>query len=165
VHLTLADESVFATAVAIQVDCSARRVTWCSAGHPPAFVCRASSGDTETMDSTAMLLGPVAGEAYEAEECSLPLNDGDTIVAYTDGAIECRDGQDRQLGIEGLRELVLRSSRRPLPDLLDAVMSGIAAHRHGAPDDDTLLLALTLRISAPAEVTPAPTPPVTAAAR
>src|SRR5439155_7602269 len=126
----------------------ARRVTWSSAGHPPAFLCPANGGAIEALDSTSMLLGPVAGNAYDAQQQSRDISDGDVIIAYTDGAIECRDAFDRQLGIEGLKGFILRARGQSMPAALDAVMAGVDRHRAGPADDDILLLGLSLSISA-----------------
>ena len=40
IYLTLADESVFATAIVIRVDPRSATLTWASAGHPPALLRR-----------------------------------------------------------------------------------------------------------------------------
>jgi len=141
VHLTLADENVFATALVARLDPVQRELRWASGGHPPAFLRRAN-GRIDLLDSTAILLGPLDAGEFDACEARTTLEEGDVLIAYTDGAIECRDRQDRQLGIEGLKEMVMAAfaSETHLAPL-DAVLRAVQQHRCGPADDDMLVLA------------------------
>ncbi|CAN5520505.1 hypothetical protein BH09PLA1_BH09PLA1_35520 [soil metagenome] len=143
VHLTLADESVFGTALAVTIDSRQGKLSWVNAGHPPAFLCRAG-GRIDLLDSTSMMLGPLANDDLDSQPRSCDFAEGDVLIAYTDGAIECRGKADSQLGIEGLRAVVEAARHRPVEPMLDAIMSGIATFRAGAADDDTLVLAIGL---------------------
>jgi serine phosphatase RsbU (regulator of sigma subunit) len=139
VSLTLSDESVFATALAVRVDPVSAELTWCNAGHPPAFV-RRSGGEIVTLDSTAMMLGPLSPELYDAELGSMPFHPADQLIAYTDGAIEGRNQRDDELGIEGLRSIVGRADSRAI---LEDVWNGIRRFRHGPAEDDVLVLLVS----------------------
>ena len=150
VNLTLADENVFATALVIRIEPGSRTVRYANAGHPPALLCRAGAGaangdgSIEALDSTSMLRGPLPAEEYEAVERSFELGRGDELIAYTDGATECRDRSDNQLGLDGLRGLVARSRALPAGVRLDAIVMDSARYRLGPPDDDTLVLSVSL---------------------
>jgi serine phosphatase RsbU (regulator of sigma subunit) len=149
VHLTLADESVFATAIVMRIDPASRRLTYASAGHPPLILCRASraNGRVELLDSTAMMLGAVPPEAYETDEQATTLESGDLVLLYTDGALECRDAHDHQLGIAGIRNVVESNKRCDDPAAaLDALLIAIDNHRAGEPEDDTLIAAVALAV-------------------
>jgi len=156
VHLTLADESVFATAVVMRIDPPSRRLAWASAGHPPAVLCRAgrSDGRLDMLDSTAMMLGALPPEVYEADEQATSFDPGDLVLLYTDGAMECRDAQDQQLGISGILKVV--ESNCPCDDpaaALDALLLAIDNHRAGEAEDDTLIAAVALAaVAAPVTV-------------
>jgi serine phosphatase RsbU (regulator of sigma subunit) len=142
VHLTLADESVFATALAVTIDARQRKLSWVNAGHPPAFLCRAN-GKIDLLDSTAMMLGPLGNEDIDTQPQTIDFAEGDVLIAYTDGAIECRGKSDDQLGIDGLRAVVESARHKPVEPMLDAIMSAIATFRAGTADDDTLVLAIS----------------------
>jgi serine phosphatase RsbU (regulator of sigma subunit) len=145
VHLTLADENVFATALVARLDPIRRELRWASAGHPPAFLLRSATNSIDLLDSTAMLLGPLGAEEFDACEARTTLAEGDVLVAYTDGAIECRDRQDRELGIAGLKRMVAGAFAAPdASGSLDAVLRSIRSYRWGQADDDTLVLSATL---------------------
>ena len=143
VHLTLADESVFGTALAVTIDPRRRKLSWVNAGHPPAFLCRAD-GRIDLLDSTSMMLGAIGTDDFDSEPQTCNFAEGDVLIAYTDGAVECRGKSNDQLGIDGLRAAVESARHRPVEPMLDAIMSAIAAFRAGAIDDDTLVLAIAL---------------------
>jgi sigma-B regulation protein RsbU (phosphoserine phosphatase) len=143
IHLTLADEQVFATAAAVRLSPDGS-VHYANAGHPPAFIRRAS-GRLDRLEPTAMMLGAAPAEVFSAEECADKLHPGDTLLLYTDGAIEARNAQGRQLGIEGLAN-ALRAGD-PINDPATAcerLMAAVDTHRDGHPEDDTLAVAVTL---------------------
>lgn len=139
VHLTLATHSVYVTALCLRVDPATDTLEYASGGHPPAFL-RAVDGTIDQLDSTAFVLGACAGEDFEPEPRSLRFGPGDTLVAYTDGAIEARDSGGRMLGINGLRRLI--AAGRPESGWAVGVLRAVEQHRKGPPDDDTLVIEL-----------------------
>jgi serine phosphatase RsbU (regulator of sigma subunit) len=146
VHLTLADEGCFATALVARLDAERGELRWASAGHPPAFL-RRGDGRMERLDATAMLLGPLEPGEFDACEAGMTLDAGDVLIAYTDGAIECRNRDDRQLGLDGFQTIVADAFEAAQGDsstALDRVLQSLGAHRWGAADDDTLVLAATV---------------------
>ncbi|MBD8058027.1 SpoIIE family protein phosphatase [Cellulomonas sp. JH27-2] len=66
-----------------------RRLTWASAGHPPAFVHRAGGGTTLLDARPDLALGFIPDR--ERHDHSVLLSPGDTVVMYTDGLLERRD--------------------------------------------------------------------------
>lgn len=149
VHLTLADESVFATAAVLRLDPAARTLRCCNAGHPPLVVLR--SGALELLEPTAMMLGPLPGDELGAEETELLVSPGDLVVAYSDGAFECADADGRQLGLAGLRPVV-ESALREEPDpqaVTDRIHRAVLAHRDGPAADDTLIVCAGLGTPVP----------------
>lgn len=143
VSLTLSDEGVFATAIAIRIDPNGNEITWCNAGHPPAFVMR-QGGQLEPLNSTAMMLGPLGPELFDGELCSIGFGPYDRLFAYTDGAIECRDSKSNELGIEGLRAAF---ETAPKNNILDHAWQSVQRFRHGPTEDDVLILQASLGVS------------------
>lgn len=138
---TLAEETVFATAFALRVQGAS--VQWCNAGHPPAMLIR-SSGQVQTLDTTAMMLGvtPWGPEETICGEC-VELLAGDVLFVYTDGAVEAMSADGKQFGIDGVRAVLARLAGRPPEEAVRALDVAIRAHRNGAPQDDTLIVAIT----------------------
>lgn len=143
IHLTLATHSVYATAVCLRVNAHDDTLQWASAGHPPVFV-RTIDGRLEQLDSTTFVLGACAADDFIADEQESRFCAGDTIIAYTDGAIEAMNAKGRMLGVRGLRSIVLAS--HPDTDAQggwsSAILREIDAHRHGPALDDTLIVEI-----------------------
>lgn len=147
VNLTLARHSIFATAVCVRVDPERSLVEYASGGHPPAFML-GCDGTIRELGSTALVLGAARNEDYEPAQVDLAFHPGDTLILYTDGAVEARRSDGRMLRISGLRDAIADCSRRPearvspgrWPECLLDIVTGF---RGGSPpEDDTLLVEL-----------------------
>lgn len=77
------DNSRFATAMYAIYDKSTNEVTISGAGHPPALIVRAETGETELVDSQGPLLGVFSD--VEFGQTTIALNPGDVLVFYSDG--------------------------------------------------------------------------------
>lgn len=145
-HHTLANHSVYATALCIRVDAERDRIAWASAGHPPAFI-RGSDGTVDQLDSTTLVLGACKGDDFDPNQQEVDFHRGDAIIAYTDGAIECRNEQGRMLGVAGFRGLVASLGVASGEASLDALIRSVDTHRFGPLQDDTLLVEVARPLS------------------
>lgn len=164
VHLTLATHSVYVTAVCFRVHTDADTLDYASGGHPPAFI-RTADGRVEQLDSTSFVLGACAGPDFHPAEKSIPFHRGDTLIAYTDGALEARDKHGRFLGVAGMLRIIAMTtdqrSRDPAgaasgsggitPDIATDILKAVERHRHGPTEDDTLIIEVTRAIEAAPE--------------
>lgn len=148
VHLTLSKHSVYATALVMRFDAARDLVEWANAGHPPAFR-RDAGGRIERLESTSPLLGVVGDDAFDPGEQHLRLGPGDTVIAYTDGAMDAAAQDGSRLRIDGLQRIIATAS----PDADDrgrwatAILRAIDHHRFGAATDDTLIVEVYRPIS------------------
>lgn len=148
VHLTLANHSVYVTAFCCRVDPRSDALEYASGGHPPAFM-RAVDGRVEQLRDTAPQLGVFSTTEYQADPPrTIRFGPGDTLIAYTDGAMECADRQGRMMGIAGLERLIAVKTRAAGSVALQTdwtleVMSAVEQFRHGPPDDDTLVIEIS----------------------
>lgn len=139
VHLTLAGHSVYVTALCLRIDPDAGTLDYASGGHPPAFL-RAVDGTIEQLASTAFVLGACPGEDFKSDPRSLRFGPGDTLIAYTDGAIEARDRVGRYFGVAGLQR-VLAMTEAPKDGGWPAIVTrAVDGHRFGPLADDTLVV-------------------------
>ncbi len=76
------------------LDCSAKRVTYCSAGHPPALVLR--DGEIIELQAENMVLGVDPEEAYS--QSMFDLQSGDALLLYTDGLPDAMNFQQETFG-------------------------------------------------------------------
>lgn len=112
---------------------------YCSAGHPPALVLRAS-GRLETLSEGGMLLGMIADAPFRRSR--VILERGDVLVAYTDGVIEASNDADEEFGCERL-EAQLRLAYGPADALLFSLLGSV--EDFAAPNplaDDTSLVVV-----------------------
>lgn len=115
-----------------------------AAGHPsPAVVAR--DGSVRYLDlPTGPPLG-LGGSAYEAIE--LPIDEGSTLVLYTDGLVESRE-QDIGTGLERLSAALAGAGRDP-EELCASAIGDLLPER---PSDDVALLAARARRTPPDRV-------------
>ncbi len=140
VNLTLASHWVYVTGLCVRVDSVANVLEFASGGHPPAFIYRAN-GEIEELHSTAMILGAVSDAEFDSAMISHRFMPADRLIAYTDGAFECRDRDGNQLRIAGIRSLISRGPGS-ISDWPMAIIKCVEQFRHGPPPDDTLVVEL-----------------------
>lgn len=146
VYLTLADHAVFVTALCARIDPASNLLEYASGGHPPAFL-RAVDGTIHDLPSTAYILGACPDSEFSPSPSQVRLGPGDALVAYTDGAIECRDQTGRQFGIAGVRRILAMGRPQGPGGWADAVTQAVDAHRYGQVLDDTLVIEVYRRLA------------------
>lgn len=139
VHLTLATHSVYVTAVCGRIDPRKSVLEYASGGHPTAFL-RAVDGTVEELQSTALVLGACPDAEFEPEPREMKFGPGDSLIAYTDGALEAKDKDGRMLGTKGMQRIVGSRSHCPSGSWPQVILGVVEQHRHGPPADDTLVI-------------------------
>ncbi|TVQ32188.1 MAG: serine/threonine-protein phosphatase [Phycisphaeraceae bacterium] len=146
---SVSDDGGFATALVATYWAPSDFLTACNAGHPRPLIRRAASGawsvleapDESPQDGLVNLpLGVAEPTSYR--QFGVRLHPGDMVLIYTDALIEASDGAGRQLGEEGLLELVRGLNAAHPEQLVRELLETVSAHRDGAPggDDETVLL-------------------------
>lgn len=138
---TMLDKSdpVLASVELFEIDTTTWQLRYASAGHPWALLRRADAS-VEVLDSGQHAL--IGAPPRRAEVPTLRLDEGDVLVAYTDGLVERRNepitvGIDRL--VERLGSVPAASSAEEIAEeLLDA--SGVAAPSAGRDDDVALVV-------------------------
>lgn len=140
-HHSLATHSVYATALCVQIDPNSNTLTWASAGHPPAF-CRTVDGRIDRVESTTLVLGACHGDDFHHAERLIRFGPGDTLIAYTDGAIEARDAAGKMLKVAGMERLLASLVPDQEGGWSSAILRAVDQYRHGPAEDDTLLVEI-----------------------
>jgi serine phosphatase RsbU (regulator of sigma subunit) len=135
----LSSQGVYATALVARLDPGAAQLEWASAGHPPAFL--GTQVATLELPSTAVMLGVVGPELFDSAPQSVPLREGDCLLAYTDGAMEARDSGGTDFGLSRIRDVLERkAATNEVGAVSAALMEAVSKHRSGRPADDTLVV-------------------------
>jgi serine phosphatase RsbU (regulator of sigma subunit) len=132
----------FATAFLARIDCHFGGLTYCNAGHFPPILLRAD-GRTELLERGGPLLGAIEGAEFELGEVFLEPRD--TLVAYSDGVVECCNTSEEEFGLDrilaALRHADSSSAQRTLMMLL-ATLQDFA---NGSPLCDDVSLTVIQR--------------------
>jgi len=89
----------FATAICGVLDAPRKRVRIASAGGPPLVLVHAD-GRTDQLSAPGLPFGMIADADYDESE--FLCTSGDSLLMFTDGAVEISDAAGRMLGTEGL---------------------------------------------------------------
>ena len=142
-------EGWFATVFYGQLDLGSGALRYVNAGHHGPLVLRRDGG-REPLRPTGPAVGMFADAEFAVGIARIAV--GDTLLAYTDGAVEARSGHGAPYGLERLAALVERSAALDADMTLDAVEHDLARHAAGGPGrDDTTLLLLRRLPTPPAD--------------
>ncbi|WP_220035955.1 SpoIIE family protein phosphatase [Modestobacter versicolor] len=112
-----------------------RTLRWSNAGHPPPVLVSADRTAELLERPRNLLLG--VDPATDRREHALPLHPGDTVVLYTDGLVERRDGTLDD-GLARLLDAATELAGLPVEELCDELL----ARMEPEPADDVALLVL-----------------------
>ena len=130
----------FATLFVGIVDLATSSLTYCSAGHPPAILVSAQSGDAELLDVQSGVVG--AFHDMEYKNGTVRLHEGDILLLYTDGTTEARSPEGAFFGETGLRDMIMNEVPRGFDSLLNRFLSTLDRYTGRRLDDDVAMVAL-----------------------
>ena len=130
----------FATLFVGIVDLTTSSLTYCSAGHPPAILVSAQSGEAELLDVQSGVVG--AFHDMEYKNGTIRLHEGDILLLYTDGTTEARSPEGAFFGETGLRDMIMNEVPRGFDGLLNRFLSTLDRYTGRRLDDDVAMVAL-----------------------
>jgi serine phosphatase RsbU (regulator of sigma subunit) len=134
----------FVTAFLAQIDCHLGKVTYCNAGHFPPILLRAD-GRTESLETGGPLLGAIEGAEFNSGE--LVLEPGDTLVAYSDGVLECCNTSGEEFGSERLLMALEHAKQRSAHSTLLMLLAALQDFANGSPVSDDVSVTVIQRDS------------------
>jgi sigma-B regulation protein RsbU (phosphoserine phosphatase) len=136
--------AMFATCFYGLLNTRTGELRYCSAGHNPPYVLRAS-GALETIDLAGGIpLGLFEGRPYTGG--SVQLAPEDALFLYTDGVPEANNAALDDFTDERLAASLRAAGSLPCRDILDCITRELLAFTNGAPQsDDITMLSLRLR--------------------
>jgi serine phosphatase RsbU (regulator of sigma subunit) len=107
-----------------------------SAGHTPAYLFRAATGEIERLVSDFLFLGMFESASYESR--TLHLNNGDMLVVYSDGLTDAEDPDGKMFGEKRLLEIVRREAPMGSRALEQTLLQTIDDFTRGMPQSDDI---------------------------
>ncbi len=137
----------FVTACCVLLDTANHQIEIASAGHTPFLYLKAGDGKVTRLNPKGRPIGvftesePEAGARPESQ--LLPLEPGDSLLLFTDGASEARSGVGENYGLGRLESSMLRNTTATASALVDLVIADIDRFTAGSSTgDDLTVLAL-----------------------
>ena len=116
-------------------------VSYSNAGHNPPHLLHANGTVEELPVPKNIILGAFDGIQYQ--EDTLQLEQGDTLVMFTDGVTEAMNPDNEEFGIERLDSILGNMAGKNCQEMVEAVKAGIDGFVDGAEQsDDITMLAL-----------------------
>ena len=132
----------FVTAFLAQIDGHRGEVTYCNAGHFPPILLRAD-GRAELLETGGPLLGAMENAVFNSGE--LVLEPGDTLVAYSDGILECCNPAGEEFGTERLVEALRSAERQSAHATLMVLLAAVQDYACGSALSDDVSLTVIQR--------------------
>jgi phosphoserine phosphatase RsbU/P len=112
-----------------------------NAGHPPPLI--ATGGNHATVHATGVPMGLFCESQFSSS--TFTLASGDTLLMYTDGLSEARNGDGEEYGPRRIADTLSRHATRSLRELLDACLADQLSFRDGGVNTDDLTVLAVRR--------------------
>ncbi|MBV8632414.1 MAG: serine/threonine-protein phosphatase [Silvibacterium sp.] len=132
----------FVTGFIAQIDCESSELTYCNAGHFPPLLLHAD-GSSELLQEGGPLLGAIEDARFAS--AALLLAPGDTLVAYSDGVLECANAAGEEFGAERLLETVRCTEGQSAHTKLMMLLAALQDFANGTPLRDDVSLTVIQR--------------------
>ncbi len=117
---------------------TAQQLEFATAGHLPILYYECVSGRVQERCSSNFPVALIGDAPFEVSK--ITSKPGDVFVILTDGLTEIADDNDRDLGLEPLKSVLIENAGAPLSELADRLRA--RALQHGKQTDDQTLLLI-----------------------
>ncbi len=138
----------FLTAAGVCLDAADGSVEIVNAGHNPPLLWRRGQKSVQRIESDSTVLGFLPEVRYD--KVRLTLEEGDSLLLYTDGVTEAVSQDDEMFGDDRLEAVFVQAARHGAEAVVGAVLSAVQAFRRpGEPGDDVTVVAITRAAAQP----------------
>ncbi len=110
-----------------------------------------ADGRTELLETGGPLLGAIDGAEFSSGE--LILEPGDTLVAYSDGILECCNRAGEEFGLDRLVETLRCAEQASVQSTLMVLLAAVQDFANGSPLSDDVSLTVIQRTASSAKTT------------
>jgi len=107
--------------------------------HQDVLVHRARTGKIEQVPSTGTWLGVIDDIGEHLSDTTVPVENGDVILLFTDGVTEATNREGDMFGQENLELALNRNAHLPVAEIVRNIILDVRAHMDHQADDITLL--------------------------
>ena len=132
----------YATFFYAQYDPASRKLTYVNAGHnaPMLFKNSHSGGDVMRLEIGGIVVGLLESTPYE--DAHVTLEEGDLLIAYTDGITESMNAAEEEWGEANLIQTVKQCMQLSSGEILRCIMQAADAFAGGAEQHDDMTLVV-----------------------
>lgn len=112
-------------------------LVYCNAGQPPALLLR-RGGTVESLREGGPLLGALPQASFGSGR--VVVEPGDTLIGYSDGIVECRNGSDEEFGVRRLLAAARSAGRSSASTMLFSLLGAVQDFAGSRPRDDDFTL-------------------------
>jgi sigma-B regulation protein RsbU (phosphoserine phosphatase) len=127
----------FVTVFLAMVDPAAKTLEWCSAGHCPQLLCH-SDGRVEELTANGVFVGMF--DDLQASSQIQDLENGDSLLLYTDGITEAENPEGELYGMDRLTQSLRKTGNNPPEARLSSLLQDMNEFSAGAQSQDDLTL-------------------------
>lgn len=124
------------------LDSSTGELIYCNAGHPDPLLLRAN-GQAEPLAAGGPLLGAVPGAVFSNGHATIA--PGETLIGYSDGAVECRNGSGEDFEPGRLAEAARNAGGKSASSILFSVLGATQDFAATQPRADDVALLVVHR--------------------
>lgn len=142
----LSDSGHFITLFLAEVNARRNRLFFTLAGHNPPLLLPANGAPQWLVCNDGLPLGIMHGRTYPNHEA--PLEEGDTLVVYSDGITDARNTAGEFFGTEGLEQAAVKYKSQPPATMLEGINAEVRAFLGEAQAADDMSLLIVRRTPA-----------------
>ncbi|MBQ6200902.1 MAG: SpoIIE family protein phosphatase [Prevotella sp.] len=138
-------DNMFVTVFYAVYNIKTGQVSYCNAGHNPPHLLRKDGTVSELPMSENTIVGVFDGLEYQ--EDTLQLEQGDTLVMFTDGVTEATDATYKEFGTERLDSILHQQADAQCLKIVEAIKTGIKEFVGDAEQSDDITMLVVKRIA------------------
>lgn len=139
-----APRDVFVTVIYGVFNLDTQNLTFASAGHNPLMIWKKKTGLTQKLNPRGIALGLAGSVKYHSliEEITIPFEEGDVFVFYTDGVSESMNMNQEIFGEDRLEEIITKSAHQPPRLIQRNVVEAVSRFSGKAPQHDDFTMVV-----------------------
>jgi sigma-B regulation protein RsbU (phosphoserine phosphatase) len=136
------------TALYVVIDTREGKATVASAGHLPLLVYRHAAGKIAKVNPEGIALGLDDGPLFDKslEEGDIPMDVGDRIVLYTDGALKIQNEEGEEFGEARFYQAVAKEAPKNSQAFINFVGGAIDQFHLNTPQNDDITISTVKRL-------------------